>query len=222
MKRTTFSLLTALLLTMAAGRASGQLWLMTDGSYFFAKNTSGVGINARAAWHFGDYDYRMFNEYNMVTLGFGYNFLPGSQVNVVLTDTLGNFDTLQTSLTATLFTIDADYRRYFAETDADDHFGFYGLAGISAWMVGTKVTAPVPEDTTFFVPETTKLVSTNMSIRLPIGVGIDWTIRGRFWWYIEAKMEVPITQVNDDWIGSDFGTSFHIATGARIPIWEVW
>jgi hypothetical protein len=189
---------------------------MTDGGAFFAKDIAGGGLNARAAWHFGDYDR------NMATFGGGYNFLAGSQVDVILADTLGNFDTIQSSLTASLITIDADYRRYFAQSDADDYFAFYGIAGASLWMVGTKVKQPVPEDTSFFLTEGTKLVQTNMSVRIPIGAGIDWTVRGRFWWYLEAKLGVPITQVNDPWIGNSFGASYHINTGARILLWDLY
>lgn len=217
MKRITATLFATIFSIMAFQQAQAQLWLMTDGGFLFSKDVSGGGLNARAAWHFGDYDY------NMVTFGGGYNFLSGSRVDVVFVDTLAiPQDTIQTSLTASLITIDADYRRYFGGSDADDYFAFYGLGGLSLWMVGTKVSLPVPEDSTFAPVAGTKLVGTNMSVRMPIGAGIDWTVRGRFWWYVEAKLGIPITQVNDPWIGNNFGVSYHIHTGARILLWDVY
>lgn len=36
--------------------------------HFFTKDLVGEGINLKVGWHYGDYDY------NMVTLGGGYNF----------------------------------------------------------------------------------------------------------------------------------------------------
>ncbi len=217
MKRITATLFATIFSLMAFQQAQAQLWLMSDGGFFFSKDVTGGGINARAAWHYGDYDR------NMVTFGYGYNFLSGARVDLVFVDTLLNpVDTLQTSLVASLMTIDADYRRYFGGSDADDYFAFYGLAGLSLWMVGTKVTAVVPADSTWGLVSGTNLKGTNMSVRVPIGAGIDWTVRGRFWWYVEAKMGVPITPVNDPWIGNNFGVSFHFNTGARILLWDVY
>ncbi len=216
MKRITTALFATIFALLAFIPAKGQLWLMTDGGVFFAKDITGYGINARAAWHYGDYDR------NMVTFGGGYNFLSGTNVNVIFEDTLGNTDTVSSPLTATLITIDADYRRYFGGSDADDYFAFYGLAGLSMWLEGSKVKLIAPEDTAFALREGTKLVGTYTSVRIPIGAGVDWTVRGRFWWYFEAKMGIPVTQINDPWIGNDFGVSFHFNTGARILLWDLY
>ena len=216
MKRITTSLLAACIALMAFQTSKAQLWVMTDGGFFFAKDVVGYGLNARAAWHFGDYDR------NMATFGGGYNLLSGSRVDLIFANTAGNTDTIESSLTANLISIDADYRRYFGGSDADDYFAFYGLSGLSMWMVGTKVKLAVPEDTSFALVEGTRLTNTNMSVRIPIGAGVDWTIRGRFWWYFEARLGIPVTQVNDPWIGNDFGVSYHVNTGARILLWDLY
>jgi hypothetical protein len=38
----------------------------------------------------------------------------------------------------------------------------------------------------------------------------------------EAKTEIPVTQVNNDFIGNDFGMSYHINTGVRILLWDIY
>ena len=77
-------------------------------------------------------------------------------------------------------------------------------------------------DTIFAVQEGTTLTASNLSVRMPLGFGMDWTVRGRFWWYFEAKIEVPFTQVNNEYIGNDFGVSYHFTTGARFLLHEFY
>ncbi|HMX03968.1 MAG TPA: hypothetical protein PLL28_08015 [Chitinophagales bacterium] len=217
MRKLIFAICATLTGLFAFQSASAQLWLMTDGGVFFTKNLVGEGINAKAAWHFGDYDH------NMVTFGGGYNLLGSSKVDIIVVDTAADVtDTIESTLTSNVITIDGDYRRYFLGSDADDYFAFYGLGGLSLWMVNTKVKMGSYVDTVYMVEEGTKLVSSNMSVRIPVGFGVDWTVRGRLWWYVEAKLELPITQVNNDFIGNDFGVSYHINTGARILLWDLF
>jgi len=217
MKKIVLSIVILVLTGLTAQKASAQLWLMTDAGVFFTKNLVGQGINLRGAWHYGDFDR------NMVTLGGGYNLIGGSNFEIVVYDTNGvSFDTVTSALVVNMISIDADYRRYFFQTDADDYFGFYGLVGTSLWMVNTKLNLGPFADTLYAPLETVKLTQSSMSVRMPLGFGIDWTVRGRFWWYFEAKIEVPFTQVDNDFIGNDVGVSYHINTGARILLWDLW
>ncbi len=218
MKKIVLSLVILIVTGFTAQKATAQLWLMTDGGVFFTKNLVGEGINLRGAWHYGDYDR------NMVTLGGGYNIIGGPSFDIALYDTSGNaFDTLEnTPMVVNMISIDADYRRYFFQTDADDYFAFYGLIGTSLWMVNTKLNLVPFADSLYAPSESVKLTQSSMSVRMPIGFGIDWTVRGRLWWYFEAKVELPFTQVDNDFIGNDFGVSYHINTGARIMLWDVW
>jgi hypothetical protein len=222
MKKLTLTLIIALVTLFTARNASAQLWLMTDGGLFFTEDLMATGFNARAAYHFGDYDR------NMGTFGGGFNIIPAKTITFVVYDTTeagaaaGLTDTLSTVLSSNVITIDGDYRRYFFQTDADDYFAFYGLVGASLWMVNSKLALGDYADTIFAPPLETKLVQSNMSVRMPIGFGIDWTVRGRFWWYFEAKMEVPFTQVNNDFIGNEFGMSYHLNTGVRILLWDIY
>lgn len=217
MKKLTLSLVILIITSLTAQKANAQLWLMTDGGVFFTKNLVGEGLNAKAAWHFGDYDA------NMVTFGGGYNLLGGSNWLIPIYDTLGvAVDTILSSLVVNMISIESDYRRYFFQTDADDYFAFYGLVGVSAWMVNTKLKLGEFADTLYAPSEEVKLTQSNISLRMPVGFGIDWTIRGRFWWYFEAKLELPFTQVNNDFIGNDVGVSYHFNTGARILLWDLY
>lgn len=217
MKKIILLLVILIISGISAQRASAQLWLMTDGGVFFTKELVGQGINVRGAWHYGDYDR------NMVTLGGGMNLIGGSNFDIAIYDTLGiAVDTISSALVVNMISIDADYRRYFFQTDADDYFAFYGLVGTSLWMVNTKLNLGTFADTLYAPSETVKLTQSSMSVRLPLGFGIDWTVRGRLWWYFEAKVELPITQVDNDFIGNDFGVSYHINTGARIMLWDIW
>ncbi len=217
MKKTTLTLIITLVTLFSARSTYAQLWLMTDGGVFFTEDLVGYGINAKAAYHFGDYDR------NMATFGGGFNMMPNKKLDFVVYDSTGLLtDTLSTTLTSNVITIDGDYRRYFFQTDADDYFAFYGLIGASLWMVNSKLALGAYADTIYAPPAGTALVQSNMSVRMPIGFGMDWTIRGRFWWYFEAKMELPFTQVNNDFIGNDFGVSYHMNTGVRILLWDIY
>jgi len=217
MKKSILALTIATLSILSTKQVNAQLWLMTDGGIFFTKDLVGEGINLKAGWHYGEYDY------NMVTLGGGYNLLAQKPLDIVVVDTTGLLtDTIESFLVTNLISIDGDYRRYFFQTDADDYFAFYGIAGISLWLVNTKVNLGPFVDSVFAVQEGATLVASNMSVRMPLGFGMDWTVRGRFWWYFEAKIEVPFTQVNNEYIGNDFGVSYHFTTGARFLLHDFY
>lgn len=216
MKKLILTLSIAIIFIFNSKSSYSQLWLLTDGGVFFTKDLVAGGYALKAGWHFGDYDL------NMVTLGGSYNFLAQNPVDIIITDTLDIIvDTIESFLYSSLITIDADYRRYFFQTDADDIFGFYGLIGTSVWLLNTRVSVGTFADTLFKIQEGTNLLASNLSVRMPVGFGIDWTIRGRFWWYFETKVEVPFTQVNNDYIGNNFGVSYHFNTGARFLLWDV-
>ncbi len=215
MKKSLLALCIAIVSIFSVQQASGQLWVLGDAGCFIAKDAFGYGPTAKAGWHFGDYDI------NMVTLGGGYFLMPSQKVDVMIYDTLGVvFDTISSSLTSSMITVDADYRRYLAGTDADDYYGFYALGGATLWMLNTNVKMGEFADTIYAPAAGTKLKAMSMSVRIPVGFGVDATILGKFWWYFEAKLELPITQVNNEFIGNDFGVSYHFSTGVKVPIWR--
>jgi hypothetical protein len=217
MKKLTLTLLVTIATLFSARTSFAQLWVMGDVGGFLTEDLIGYGVNARGAFHFGDYDR------NMATLGGGFNMLPNETWQFVVYDSTGLFtDTVPSVLKANVISIDADYRRYFFQTDADDYFAFYGLVGASLWMVNSKMSLGAYIDTIYSPPLGTPLVQSNLSVRIPVGFGVDWTVRGRFWWYFEAKTEIPVTQVNNDFIGNDFGMSYHINTGVRILLWDIY
>lgn len=130
-------------------------------------------------------------------------------------------DTVESFLVSNLINIDADYRRYFSRLmqmiilplrhnwrkslDGEYKNEFRSLCGYRICSIGRH-----------------NVGRFNLSVRMPLGFGMDWTVRGRFWWYFEAKIEVPFTQVNNEYIGNDFGVSYHFTTGARFLLHEFY
>lgn len=214
MKKSLLAICIAITSLASIQQASGQLWVMGDAGCFIAKDAFGFGPTAKAGWHFGDYDI------NMATLGGGYYIIPDQKLFITVYDTLGGTDTLESTLKSNIISIDADYRRYLLGTDVDDFFAFYAIGGVSAWMLATTVRMPEYDKGLFAVSSETKLTEKTFSIRLPVGVGVDATILGKFWWYFEARLELPITQVNNEFIGNDFGVSYGFCTGVRVPVWR--
>lgn len=191
-------------------QVKGQIWLRLEGQGMLSKNSFTGGSGVRGLYEFGE------ESNHEVGLGFTYNFTVPVDFDITLVDTLGFYDTVESSVVSTLMMLDLDYRRYLWQSDPDDEFGIYTTVGISAWMLGTKVNLPYFNDTLLSPALGVNLTNTNISMHLPVGVGIDWTIRGLFWWFLEARISLPITPVSDDYVAGAYGVGFHFSTGARI------
>lgn len=199
--------------TMLMGhKASGQIWLMVDGGGMLSKSSFTPTASFHGGYQFG-YDLDQ-----IAALGVTYGFKSPLTFDIPIIDTLGNIDSVESSVTSTLIMIDADWRKYLYQTEADDEFGFYTTVGISAWMVGSKVKLGDFNDSLFAPGTGVSLTSSNLSLHIPLGVGVDWTVRGLFWWYLEARMSLPITSVSNEYVGTDYGVGFHFTTGARIKL----
>lgn len=188
----------------------GQIWIRPEADAMLSKSSFTPGAGVRGLYEFGE------ESNHVVGLGFTYNLTTPVDFDITLVDTLGNFDTVESSVVSNLMMLDLDYRRYLWESDPDDEFGIYTVVGVSAWLLGTKVKLGEFNDSLFAPALGVNLTSTNISMHLPVGMGIDWTIRGIFWWFFEARVSLPITPVSDDYVAGDYGVGFHFSTGARI------
>ncbi|MEZ5013805.1 MAG: hypothetical protein R2794_05895 [Chitinophagales bacterium] len=215
MKKSLITLSVIVLSLFSAREAKGQIWLLVDGDLFLSHSIVGSGFGVKGAYQHGE----LGN--NMVTLGGTYNIVGNVNFDLPIYDTTGLFlDSLNAYFATSVITIDADYRHYFFETDADDYVGMYGFAGLSAWLVASQLKWNTTYED-YILTEGFKVTDKSFSLHMPVGVGVDWTIRGMFWWFFEAKVELPLTTVTNTGVGNNFGVSYHLATGARIKLADV-
>ena len=59
MKKLTLTLLVTIATLFSARTSFAQLWVMGDVGGFLTEDLIGYGVNARGAFHFGDYDRNM-------------------------------------------------------------------------------------------------------------------------------------------------------------------
>ncbi len=209
-KKSILLTLTIITLCISVQQSFGQIWIRPEADGMLSKSSFTPGAGVRGLYEFGE------ESNHVVGLGFTYNLTTPVDFDILIVDTLGNFDTVESSVVSNLMMLDVDYRRYLWESDPNDEFGIYTVVGMSAWLLGTKVKLGAFNDSLFAPALGVNLTSTNISMHLPVGMGIDWTIRGIFWWFFEARMSLPITPVSDDYVAGAYGVGFHFSTGARI------
>jgi hypothetical protein len=189
----------------------GQYWVYVEGNAMVTGGDLYPGMGLKFGCQWG------FNEENGLTLGVHYYSLPSRSVDLNANDTLGNFIIVPSTITLGLYEFVLDYRRYLFETDYDDVFGFYVVSGIGLWFSTATLVPGTFDEEIYEIPNATFKYS-YPAWRIPIGLGFDFTVMGKYWLYADARMEVPVTDISDSYAGDIFALSFHGNVGVRIPI----